>query len=80
MKNLSEENIKFDIIFLDPPYSANIAIDAVKTILSLNLLNDKGKIIIETDQEERELKALKEINLNVYDRRKYGRVSLIFLS
>ncbi|MBO5005292.1 MAG: 16S rRNA (guanine(966)-N(2))-methyltransferase RsmD [Clostridia bacterium] len=80
LKNLSEENIKFDIIFLDPPYDANIAIDAVKTILSLKLLNENGKIIIETDKEERELKGLKELNLNVYDCRKYGRVSLIFLS
>lgn len=80
LKNLSEENVKFDIIFLDPPYDANISIDAVKTILSLNLLNDSGKIIIETDKEERELKGLKELNLNVYDCRKYGRVSLIFLS
>lgn len=80
LKNLSEENIKFDIIFLDPPYSANIAIDAVKTILSLNLLNENGKIIIETDQEEREIDGLKELNLNLYDCRKYGRVSLIFLS
>lgn len=79
LKGLSEENIKFDIIFLDPPYNANIAIDAVKTILSLNLLNEKGKIIIETDQDKRELEGLKELNLNLYDCRKYGRVSLIFL-
>ncbi len=80
LKDLSEKNIKFDIIFLDPPYSANIAIDAVKIILSLNLLNENGKIIIETDQEEREVEGFKELNLNLYDCRKYGRVSLIFLS
>lgn len=80
LEKLSEENIKFDIIFLDPPYSKNIAIDAVKKILSLNLLKENGKIIIETDQEEREIKGFKELNLNVYDCRKYGRVSLIFLS
>lgn len=80
LKIFNENNIKFDIIFLDPPYDANIAIDAVKLILFYNLLNENGRIIIETDQEERDLKALEELNLKVYDSRKYGRVSLIFLS
>ena len=68
-----------DFIYLDPPYEANIAIDAVKRILSLNLLNEKGNLIIETDDEKRELLELKELNVDVYDIRKYGRVSLIFL-
>ncbi|CDA15935.1 MAG: 16S rRNA (guanine(966)-N(2))-methyltransferase RsmD [Clostridia bacterium] len=80
LEKLREEDIKFDIIFLDPPYDANISIDAVKTILCLKLLKENGKIIIETDQKERDLDGLKELNLKVYDCRKYGRVSLIFLS
>ena len=37
-------------------------------------------IIIETDEKERELKGLEELQVEVYDLRKYGRVYLIFLS
>ena len=53
--------------------------DATKRILSLNLLKEKGNIIIETDDEKRELLELEKINVKIVDMRKYGRVSLIFL-
>ena len=71
---------EFDIIFLDPPYKADFAVEAVKEILNQNLLAEDGIIIIETDEEQRELKKLEEININVYDLRKYGRAKLIFLN
>lgn len=80
LKEISEENIKFDIIFIDPPYKENLAIDAVEQIIYLELLNQDGIIIIETDEKERELKELEELQVEVYDLRKYGRVYLIFLS
>ena len=38
-----------------------------------------GIIIIETDQKEREIKELEEMNVEIYDTRKYGRANLIFL-
>ena len=72
---------KLDIIFIDPPYEMNIAVNAVKAILNKNLLNKNGLIIIETDQQERELNQIKELNnIKIYDLRSYGRVKLIFLS
>lgn len=80
LKRLAEENVKFDIVFLDPPYANNIAVDATKLIIELELLKDDGIIIIETDQEERELEGLGKLKSRVYDCRKYGRVCLIFLS
>lgn len=80
LKELSEKEISFNIIYIDPPYRQNLAIMAVEKILSLDLLDEEGIIIIETDDETRELKNLEKINLKVYDLRKYGRVSLIFLS
>ena len=43
------------------------------------ILNKNGIIIIETDQKEREIKELDEINVEIYDTRKYGRANLIFL-
>lgn len=74
-------NIKFNIIFLDPPYKANFAIDAIKKISQMQLLQEDGIIIIETDEPERDIKELEEIQTNykIYDLRKYGRASLIFL-
>ena len=79
-KSLEMLKDEFDIIFLDPPYRENLAIDAVEEILKRNLLSEDGIIIIETDDEERELRNLEKININVYDLRKYGRVKLIFLN
>ncbi len=77
---IKQENIQFDNIFLDPPYKKDIAIESVKKILSLNLLKHSGNLIIETDDEKRELLELEELNIQIRDIRKYGRVSLIFLS
>ncbi len=73
-------NIKFDIVFIDPPYKLDIAVEATKLILENNILNDGGIIIIETDEKERELEELKNIDVIVNDLRTYGRVNLLFLS
>ncbi len=75
-----KDNIQFDTIYLDPPYQTNFAIQATKKILSLDLLKEKGTIIIETDDEKRELLELEELDIKIEDIRKYGRASLIFLS
>lgn len=80
LENCKEENLKFDTIYIDPPYQLNIAVDAVQRILSLNLLKEKGNIIIETDDKNRELLELEKLDIEIYDIRKYGRVSLIFLN
>ena len=78
--DFNNKKIKFDIIFRDPAYKYNIAVDAVKDIISLELLNENGIIIIETAEEERELEHLKKLEVEVYDLRQYGRVHLIFLN
>lgn len=80
LNRLKNKNIKFDIIFIDPPYKADYAVDALKKILKLDLLLDDGMVIIETDEEEREIKELEQINICINSIRKYGRVKLMFLS
>ena len=80
LQDLGKENIAFDVIFIDPPYKDNIAVDAVETILSLKLLKEEGFIIIETDEKDREIENLKKLDVQIYDCRKYGRVNLIFLN
>ena len=80
LSKLSKDNIRFDIIFIDPPYKANFAVKAVNQIISLDLLKKDGIIIIETDEKERDLKELENLQVEVYDLRKYGRVYLMFLN
>lgn len=74
------QNNKFDLIFIDPPYKLDIAVKAVQEILDADLLADKGLIIIETDDEKREVKELENVDIIVNDLRTYGRVNLLFLS
>ena len=38
LKDLKRRNIKFDIVFIDPPYKDDIAVKATELIISLNLL------------------------------------------
>lgn len=78
-KCLEKQKEKFDIIFIDPPYKYDIGVDAIERIIKLNLLSKDGIIILETDEEDRDIKELENIDLEVYDVRKYGRVNLIFL-
>ena len=70
---------KLDIIFLDPPYKTDFAIEAVKMLREKDLLKDNTMIIIETDDSNRILENLKNINCEIKDVRKYGRAYLIFL-
>ena len=63
------QNQQFDIIF-----------KSVEKILELNILADNGIIVLETDDEKRELEELKNVNIIVKDLRTYGRVNLLFLS
>lgn len=73
------KNIKFDIIFLDPPYKTDYAEIATKIIVEKKLLKDNGIIIIETDSKEKVIEKIQGIDITMYDERKYGRVTLLFL-
>lgn len=65
-----ENNIIFDIIFLDPPYHLNVLNDALKYIEKYNLLKSGGIIICEYEEE---------IPLDIYDLiaiKKYGKTNI----
>lgn len=65
---------KFDIIFVDPPYSKGI--ELVVLDRAKNILTEDGVIIVETDQTDI---PPDEINgLVKYDSRKYGRTIISF--
>ena len=83
-------------IYIDPPYNTGSAFEHYDDNLEhsiwlnlmrprletlRNLLADDGIIILETDDEIRELDQLKNIEkINIQDLREYGRVKLIFLN
>ncbi|MBE5813380.1 MAG: 16S rRNA (guanine(966)-N(2))-methyltransferase RsmD [Clostridiales bacterium] len=71
LKNI---NNKFDIIFVDPPYSKGIEIVVLENVK--DILTEDGMVIIETDHTDI---PPEEINgLIKYDSRKYGRTIISF--
>lgn len=79
LEEIANKKLKFDIIFLDPPYKTDYAEKATKIILELGLMKNNGIIVIETDTKEAVIENLKHMDINIYDERKYGRVTLLFL-
>lgn len=51
LKKLSENNEKFDIVFLDPPYKMIVDENFINELLSYNIMNEDFRIVIETDYE-----------------------------
>lgn len=70
---------KIDIAYIDPPYKTDYIYQSLKMIIENEILNYDGLIILETDEEKRVLEQIKDLKINVIDKRKYGRVHLIFL-
>ena len=67
LEMLKNSNIKFDIIFLDPPYKLNLINDCLERIYNNNLLNKDGIIVCEYENEN--------INTDKFDlikEKKYG--------
>ena len=75
-----EEKVKFDFVFLDPPYMTNYAEEAAKIIIENNLLSENGIIILETDNETKVSNSLDKNIIKINEVKKYGRVYLLFLS
>ena len=56
LKYFNENNIKFDLIFVDPPYDFHVIEKIIKYVDELNLLNDNGLLILEFEKEKPEEK------------------------
>ena len=74
---LKKSSLKFDIVFLDPPYAAALYKPSLDLIASKALLNEGGVIVLEWDS------ALPRpdipLDFSLLKERKYGRVMLTFL-
>ena len=80
LEDLKNKDIKFDIVFLDPPYQTDFAEEAVKIIIENKLLNEDAIIILETDNKEKVIKNLYTDLIEINDIKKYGWVDLLFLN
>ena len=66
LNNFKNKNIKFDIIFLDPPYKFNLIQSSLDKIKEYDLLKENGIIICEYETEEF------NIDYEVIKEKKYG--------
>ena len=67
LKYFSDMSIKFDLIFLDPPYKTNYIEESIKLIDEYSLLSNDGIIICESDNIDKIIytdsyKAVKDKN------------------
>jgi len=74
LKSLNEENVSFDIIFLDPPYEAKVEEKCLGIIAKSNFIHEETRIILESDKEKKFNENIE--GLQLVDKRTYGRVML----
>lgn len=67
LKKFRDEGIKFDIIFLDPPYKLNLINDCLNKIVEYNLLSKNGIVICEYEGE-----LVDNDTLELIKNKKYG--------
>jgi len=76
LKKSAENEKKYDIIFLDPPYDSNLAEIAIQKIFKFGLLKDNGKIIWEHALEHDTSKFVHKIKQS----KTYGKIKIDFIS
>jgi 16S rRNA (guanine966-N2)-methyltransferase len=76
LKNRLPADMRFDLIFLDPPYEKSLAAKTVAAVAQHNLLKNSGLLIAEERKNAR-LPAQCG-TLRLYDQRSYGETGLWF--
>ncbi len=72
--NIKSDNIKFDYVFLDPPYDkVDLYYDSLDFIRENNLLNEDGIIIVESEQR------LEFDGYDIIKIKEYGKKIIYFL-
>ena len=73
LNEFANQNFKFDLIFVDPPYDYNVYEKILDKVSNLNLLNENGLIILEHSN----LKFKDTYNnLTLYKEKRYGNKSV----
>ena len=71
-----DNNIKFNVIFLDPPYDTNYIENSVRLIDEYNLVNDKGLVVCESSSLD---KIIYSNNFEKIKEKKYGDKFVVIL-
>lgn len=79
LKQIFDDHVKVDVVFLDPPYKTDFVFKSLELILNYGILNEDGIIVVETDEIEKIKHGLDERGIIPFDVRKYGRVYLLFI-
>jgi len=66
LEMFKNKSIKFDIIFLDPPYNLKYISKTIETLIKYDLLNDNSYIICEYQDE------IINTTLEIFKEKKYG--------
>lgn len=69
LKKFKEQGLKFDIIFIDPPYCYQVKNEILNMIINYQLLNDNGIIVFEYQNDE---DIDNSISLELLKNKKYG--------
>ena len=69
LKKYQEQSIKFDIIFLDPPYQTDLVKKSIEIIEKYELLSKNGIIVAESDTLD---KIIFSDKLEIVKSKKYG--------
>ncbi len=77
LKNFANQGLKFDCIFIDPPYETKLAEYAIKQIEEMGLLKDDGVLVWESSIPLKKLDNF-ETGYEMFDLRKYGEIQLAF--
>lgn len=75
LKDFGQENLKFDYIFLDPPYETDFIDKALFYILEYDLLDEEGIVITESSKD---MDFSEKYGLNVLKDKSYGRKFIKF--
>lgn len=74
LTNFIDNNIKFDLVFLDPPYRMHITKEITNNLISDGLLNDGCVIVIETDYETEKIESP---NIKIIQEKRYGETNIL---
>lgn len=76
LEKFHKENIKLDILFIDPPYLKDLIPPAIRIVAERDLLSENGIIVTKIDSSEDIFEGYE--NINLYDKRKYGNTTVCF--
>ncbi|MCD7778414.1 MAG: 16S rRNA (guanine(966)-N(2))-methyltransferase RsmD [Clostridiales bacterium] len=74
LKHIENRGLKFDVIFMDPPYNSDFIENILDEIKNLGILNNEGIVVVEQAKDEPEI--IKE-GFKVYRVKDYGKTTKI---